>query len=104
MIGPLHDGDILCPVQGTRIPSKRVTNGQYRSPYMIQDHRSGDIIDAADYRCGYHRLANDILEPTMYNARLRTDTSPVWTLDVIEEWVPPPEVGIRSILVLWGRL
>ena len=48
MIGNLHDGDILCPVQGTRIPSNRVSSGQYQSPYLVQDSRSGDIIDAAD--------------------------------------------------------
>jgi hypothetical protein len=98
MIGPLHDGDVLCPVQGTRIPSKRVTNGQYQSSYIIQDHRSGDIIDAAEFRFGYHRLANDILEPKMYNARLRTDTSPVWTLVVIGDWEPPHEWAYE---VLW---
>ena len=89
MIGNLHDGDILCPVQGTRIPSNHVSSGQYQSPYLVQNSRSGDVIDAADYRCGYHRLANDILETTMYNARLRTDTSPTWTLVFIGNWDSP---------------
>jgi hypothetical protein len=36
----------------------------------------------ADYRCGYFRLANDIFDPLLYNARVRTDTTPVWVLEL----------------------
>jgi hypothetical protein len=65
---------------------------------LIQDNRFGDIIDAADSLCGYHWLANDILQPTMFNSRLRTDTIPVWTLDVIGDWEPPHN---RAYEVFW---
>ena len=60
LIAHVINGDVLFPVHGTNIPIKRVKDGKYRSPYLVQDDRSQTIIDMADYRCGYARLANDI--------------------------------------------
>ena len=58
MIGDLQDGTILCPINGTHIPSCRVTSKEYPSPYLVMDECSNTILDMADYRCGYFRLAN----------------------------------------------
>jgi hypothetical protein len=90
MIGSLPDGTILCPINGTHIPSCRVTSGEYHSPYMVMDYRSNTILDVADYRCGYYRLANDILDPLLYNARVQTDATPVWVLELQGNYSPPP--------------
>jgi hypothetical protein len=57
---------------------------------MFMDDRSGDIVDMADYRCGYARLANDILLPDMYNAFIWTDLQPEWYLVLQGDWNPPP--------------
>ena len=89
MIGSLTDGAILCPINGTHISSCRVTSGEYHSPYMVMDDRSNTILDMADYRWGYFCLANGIFDPLLYNARVRTDTSPVWVLKIQGNFSPP---------------
>jgi hypothetical protein len=79
LIAEVSTGDVLCPVNGTSIPIHRVQEGSYKSPYLVQDDRSQTIIDMADYRCGYARLANDIFDSRLYTCMIRTDTSP-WVL------------------------
>ena len=51
--------------------------------------RSNTILDMADYRCGYFRLANDIFDLLLYNAYVRTDTTPVWVLELKGDFSPP---------------
>jgi hypothetical protein len=56
---------------------------------MVMDDRSNTILDMADYRCGYFRLANNIFNPLLYNARVRTDTTSVWVLELQGNFSPP---------------
>jgi hypothetical protein len=62
LISPVDNGDVICPIHGTNIPMHSVKDGKYRSPYLIEDDRCQTVIDIADYRCGYARLANDIFD------------------------------------------
>jgi hypothetical protein len=102
MIGNLTDGTILCPINGTHIPSCRVTSEEYRSPYMVIDDRCNTILDMADYRCGYFRLANVIFEPLLYNARVRADTTPVWVLELQGNFSPPVDYAYE-VFHFYGR-
>ena len=45
----------------------------------------------ADYRCGYFRLANYIFDYLLYNAYVRTDTTPVWVLELKGDFSPPTD-------------
>ena len=76
-------------MNGTYIPSCRVTSNEYRSPYMVMNKRSNTILDMADYRCGYFRLANDIFDPLLYNEYVRTDMTLVWVLELKGDLVHP---------------
>jgi hypothetical protein len=94
LISPVQSGAVLRLVHGTEIPTHRVQDRQYRSPYLVQDDRCQTVIDIADYRCGYARLANDILDSRLSTCMIRTDMNP-WVLVATKNMKLPKSYGME---------
>ena len=61
----IEEGSLLAglnSVKDTNIPINTIQDGKYWSPCLVQDDRRQTVIDIADYRCGYARLAKDIFD------------------------------------------